>query len=52
MPAVVRKRGGQWVVLSHKGKGARVLGEHRSRVRALRQARAVNARLSRGRKER
>lgn len=47
MPAIVRKRKSEWVVLAHKGKGARVLGRHPTRAAALRQQRAVNRRLRR-----
>jgi len=45
MPAIVRRRGRAWVVLSHKGKGARVLGRHSTRKAALAQQRAVNRSL-------
>jgi len=50
MPAVVRKRGKGWVVLSHEGKGERELGRHGSRAQAARQARAVNARMAKWRR--
>ena len=47
MPAVIEKRGSKWVVLSHKGKGGRVLGTHPSRTAAVKQQQAVNAGLQR-----
>jgi len=47
MPAIVRKRGRRWVVLSHAGTGARVLGSHTTEQAARRQQRAVNASLRR-----
>lgn len=45
MPAVISRRGGKWVVLSHRG--GQVLGTHPSREKALAQQRAVNASLHR-----
>lgn len=45
MPAVVRKRGNRWVVLSHDGPGAQVLGRHKTKRAAGRQQRAVNRQL-------
>jgi hypothetical protein len=45
VPAVVRKRGDEWVVLSHEGEGAQVLGRFKDEARAKTQARAVNASL-------
>jgi hypothetical protein len=47
MPAIIRKHGEKWVVLSHKGKGSKTLGTHSSRAKALAQMRAVNASLHR-----
>lgn len=47
MPAVVRRRGSLWVVLSHAGKGGRVLGKHSTRKAAQAQQRAVNRSLKR-----
>lgn len=49
MPAVIVKTKQGWVVVSHRGKGGRVLGTHPTRQGALAQQRAVNRRL-RGRK--
>lgn len=47
MPAVIKKSGTQWCVYSHAGEGARRLGCHTTRAKALAQQRAVNASLSR-----
>jgi hypothetical protein len=46
MPAIVVKRGSKWVVLSHKGAGAKTLGTHPDKASAAAQQRAVNASLS------
>lgn len=45
MPAVIEKRGDEWIVRSHRG--GRILGHHRTRKAALKQQRAVNRRLNR-----
>jgi len=50
MPAVIVKSKRGWVVVSHRGKGGRVLGTHRTRKEALAQQRAVNRRLRKGKK--
>jgi len=47
MPAIVRKMRKGWVVLAHRGKGARLLGMHATEAQALAQQRAVNAALRR-----
>jgi hypothetical protein len=52
MPAIVRKMRKGWVVLAHRGKGARLLGMHTTRGQALAQQRAVNANLRRRKKRR
>lgn len=43
MPAVISRRGGKWVVLSHRG--GQVLGTHPSREAAKKQLAAVNISL-------
>jgi len=45
MPAVVRKRGSSYVVLSHAGAGGKTLGKHKTRAKADAQKRAVNSSL-------
>jgi len=52
MPAIVRKMKGGWVVLAHRGKGARLLGTHATQAQALAQQRAVNANLRKRKKRR
>lgn len=46
MPAIVVQRGSSWVVLSHRGKGAKKLGTHDTKKEAQAQVRAVNRSLS------
>lgn len=45
MPAIVKKMGKKYVVLSHKGRGARILGRHTTRPQAVAQRDAVNRSL-------
>jgi hypothetical protein len=45
VPAIIREIDGKWVVKSHRGKGAKTLGTHTSRDKALKQQRAVNVSL-------
>jgi len=52
MPAIVRKMKIGWVVLAHRGKGARLLETHATRGQALAQQRAVNASLRKRSKKR
>ena len=50
MPAIVRKMKAGWVVLAHRGKGARLLGTHATQAQAVAQQRAVNANLRKRRR--